>query len=322
MKHPFFTPKLGRIAGFLVAYVVCLAASQSVVLAQKADARSQLLVSPAWLAAHINDPKLVLLQVGDAEEYMNEHIAGARFVSLRSISKPDTHQDNALHLEMLDADALRTALEKLGISDDSKIVVYYGNDWITPSTRVVFTLDYAGLGSRVVLLDGGMQAWKKSGGKTTDAVSPKTVGKLSPLQLRTPLIVDANWVKDNIGKPGIVVVDARAAGFYDGVQTGSGMTAPHRTGHIAGAKSVPFTEIADDNNVFRSQAELAALFAKAGVKPGDTVVTYCHIGQQGTGTLFAARLLGYPVKLYDGSFEDWSARTELPVENPAASARK
>jgi thiosulfate/3-mercaptopyruvate sulfurtransferase len=95
------------------------------------------------------------------------------------------------------------------------------------------------------------------------------------------------------------------------------MTSPHRTGHIAGAKSVPFTGIADDENVFRSQSDLAALFAKAGVKPGDTVVGYCHIGQQATGTLFAARLLGYPVKLYDGSFEDWSAHADLPVENPA-----
>ena len=301
---------------------VCLTFSASTSQAQKVDVRSKLLVTPAWLAQHINDPDLVLLQVGDAEEYMNEHIPRARFASLRSISRPDTHEDNALHLEMLPADPLRTALEKLGISDNSKVVVYYGNDWVTPSTRVVFTLDYAGLGSRVVLLDGGMSAWKRNGGKVTDALSPKTVGKLSPLQLR-PLIVDASWVKENIGKPGIAVVDARAAGFYDGVQTGSGMTAPHRTGHIAGAKSVPFTGIADDQNVFRSQSELATLFAKANVKPGDTVVAYCHIGQQATGTLFAARLLGYDVKLYDGSFEDWSARTDLPVENPSqGSARK
>jgi thiosulfate/3-mercaptopyruvate sulfurtransferase len=285
----------------------------------QADARSQLLVTPAWLAQHVNDPNVVLLQVGDAEEYMNEHIAGARFASLRSISRPSTHTDNALSLEMLSADSLRTALEKLGVSNDSKVVVYYGSDWVTPATRVVFTLDYAGLGSRVVLLDGGMQAWKKNGGKVTDAVSPKTVGKLSPLQLR-PLIVDANWVKSNIGKPGIVVVDARAASFYDGVQTGSGMSTPYRTGHIAGAKSVPFTGTTDDNNFFRSQAELAALFAKAAVKPGDTVIAYCHIGQQATGTLFAARLLGYPVKLYDGSFEDWSAHSDFPVENPAAKS--
>jgi thiosulfate/3-mercaptopyruvate sulfurtransferase len=285
--------------------------------APKSDARSQLLVSPAWLAQHINDPNLVLLQVGDAEEYMNEHLPRARFASLRAISRPETHSDTALSLEMLSADALRSALEKLGVSDNSKVVVYYGNDWVTPATRVVFTLDYAGLGSRVVLLDGGMQAWKRNGGTVTDAVAPKTVGKLSPLQLRQPLIVDANWVKANVGKPGIVVVDARAQAFYDGVRTGSGMSNQQRTGHVAGAKSVPFTGITDDQNVFRSQAELAALFAKANVQPGDTIVGYCHIGQQATGTLFAARLLGHPVKLYDGSYEDWSAHKDLPVENPA-----
>jgi thiosulfate/3-mercaptopyruvate sulfurtransferase len=307
----------------LKAVVVCLASLTIAATgqAQKSDARSELLVSTAWLAKHINDPDLVLLHVGDAEEYIREHLPRARFASLRSISRADTHQDNALHLEMPTPEALKTALETLGISDKSKVVVYYGNDWVTPATRVVFTLDYAGLGSRTVLLDGGMQAWKRSGGKVTDASAPKTVGKLSPLQIR-PLIVDAIWVKENIGKPGIAVVDARAAAFYDGVETGRGMSSPHRTGHIAGAKSVPFTGIADEQNLLRSQSELSALFAKANVKPGDTVVAYCHIGQQATGTLFAARLLGYQVRLYDGSYEDWSSRPELPVENPAQVGAK
>src|SRR3954453_12070901 len=91
-----------------------------------ADPGSWLMGASKWLAAHINDPNLVLLQVGDAEEFMNEHIAGARFASLRSISRPDMHTDNSLHLEMLAPDALKTALETLGISDNSKIVVYYG----------------------------------------------------------------------------------------------------------------------------------------------------------------------------------------------------
>ena len=309
-----------RAAFTLSCAVVALPAS-GVPLPAQTGARSQLLVTPAWLIQHINDPNLVVLQVGDAEGYMSEHIPRARYASLSSISAPDTHADNALHLEMLPADKLRPALEALGISDNSKVVVYYVNDWLTVATRAVFTLDYAGLGPRVVMLDGGQEAWKKSGGKLTDVVPPKKVGKLTPLQLR-PLIVDANWVRANIGKPGIAVVDARAQGFYDGVQTGRGMTAPQRTGHIAGAKSVPFTGIADDSYAFKSQSELAALFDKAGVRAGDTVVAYCHIGQQATGTLFAARLLGYPVKLYDGSFEDWSAHADLPVENPSASARK
>jgi thiosulfate/3-mercaptopyruvate sulfurtransferase len=313
MVHP---SSLSRRAALALSCAVLALPAFRLTLSAQTDPRSQLLVTPAWLAQHIKDPNLVLLQVGDGEEYMSEHIPGARFASLRAISRPETHSDTTLSLEMLSADALRTALQTLGISDNSHVVVYYGSDWVTPATRVVFTLDYAGLGSRVVLLDGGMQAWKRNGGKVTDVIPPKAVGKLSPLQLR-PLVVDANWVRANVSKPGIVVVDARAEAFYDGVRTGSGMTHQQRTGHIAGARSVPFTGITDDNNVFRSQAELAALFAKANVQPGDTVVAYCHIGQQATGTLFAARLLGYPVKLYDGSYEDWSAHVDFPVDNPA-----
>lgn len=122
-------------------------------------------------------------------------------------------------------------------------------------------------------------------------------------------------MKSNVGKPGIAVVDGRSASFYDGVQTGQGMHAPHKTGHIAGATSIPFTEVTGDDLKLKSRAELEALFTKAGVKPGDTVVGYCHVGQQATGMLFAARTLGHKVLLYDGSMEDWSLHGEaFPVE--------
>jgi thiosulfate/3-mercaptopyruvate sulfurtransferase len=159
-----------------------------------------------------------------------------------------------------------------------------------------------------------MQQWKREKRPLTSTVPAATTGSLSALKIR-PIIVDAEWVKSNIGKPGISVVDGRSSSFYDGVQTGGGMHGvKHRTGHIAGAKSVPFTEISDEKLFIKSPAELAALFAKAGVKPGDTIVGYCHIGQQATGMLFAARSLGYKVMLYDGSFEDWSAHKDYPVE--------
>ena len=74
--------------------------------------------------------------------------------------------------------------------------------------------------------------------------------------------------------------------------------------------------------MLKSDAELAAIFAKAGVKPNDTVIGYCHIGQQTTAMLFAARTLGHPVLLYDGSFEDWSRHTDYPVDNPSEKAGK
>ncbi len=120
-------------------------------------------------------------------------------------------------------------------------------------------------------------------------------------------------MKANLATPGLSVVDGRAAGFYNGIQTGGNAANPHKTGHIQGAKSVPFTDTVNADNTLKAAAELQKLFADAGVKPGDTVVAYCHISQQATQVILAARTLGFKVLLYDGSFEEWS-RKDYPVQ--------
>lgn len=287
---------------------------------EKSDPRAAVLVSTSWLAKHLNDPDLVVLHMGPRKEYDAGHIPGARFVSFDDISVSEHDKPGGLMLQMPSNEVLRKDLATLGISDKSRVVVYYGDDWVTPATRVVFTLDYAGLGARTVLLDGGLQAWRNERRPLNNIVPAARTGTLSELKTR-PIVVDAEWVKSHVGKPGISVVDGRAAAYYDGVQTGMGMHARQRTGHIAGAKSVPFTEVTDDKLKLRSREELAAIFLKAGVQPGDTVVGYCHVGQQATGMLFAARSLGHPVLLYDGSFEDWSAHADYPVDNPSEKAK-
>jgi thiosulfate/3-mercaptopyruvate sulfurtransferase len=282
--------------------------------------RQSLVVNTSWLAAHLNDPNLVLLHVGDPDEYKARHIPGARFVSLSDIAVSD-RSATGLILEMPPtAEDLRGRLARLGISDDSRVVVYYGKDWVSPTTRVIFTLDYAGLGERAVLLDGGMGAWVRAGHAVTDVVPAERVGKLAPLKIRKT-IVDAAYVRANMNKPGIALVDGRAAVFYDGVDTGGMVAQPHKTGHITGAGNFPFTEVTDDNLMLRSPEELRTLLTKAGVKPGDTILGYCHIGQQMTAVIFAARTLGHNAVLYDGSMQDWSRREGYPMVNPAASGR-
>jgi thiosulfate/3-mercaptopyruvate sulfurtransferase len=257
--------------------------------------------------------------VGDPDAYPAKHIAGARLVALKDISVGDG--SNGLHLELPPAEDLRHRLEALGISNSSRVVVYFSEDWVSPATRVVLTLDAAGLGDRTVLLDGGMPAWVRDGHPVTDAAPAPRTGKLAALAVR-PIIVNATTVMSSLGKPGFAVVDARDAAFYEGTQTGGHTDHPHRTGHIAGALSIPFNSVFDDRNLLRSSDDLKARFARAGVKPGDTVIGYCHIGQQATAMLFAARRLGHPVLLYDGSFEDWSLfHAGYPVEKgPARSA--
>src|ERR1700730_16165275 len=111
-----------------------------------------------------------------------------------------------------------------------------------------------------------------------------------------------------------MILDARAQKFYTG---GEAAQMP-RGGHIPSAKNIPFSSLVEDpTNKFKSVAALRQLFSAAGVKQSDSVTTYCHIGQQASLLYFVARYLGYDAHLYDGSFEDWSRRLEMPVEKSA-----
>ncbi len=278
-----------------------------------ASPRESMVVNSAWLAAHLHDSNLVLLHVGDKEGYDAGHIPGARLVSMDDVSVSE-HTANGLMLEMPPADDLRKKLEALGISDDSRVVVYYGSDWVSPSTRIIFTLDYAGLGAHTSLLDGGQGAWVAGGGAVTKDAPPAKSGKLSELKIK-PIVVDAAFVNAHIGAKGFAIVDGRTSNFYSGQSVSSMHGQKQRHGHIKSARNIPYDTITDDKDALKSPAELEALFKKAGVGPKDTVIGYCHIGQQATAMLFAARSLGHPVLLYDGSFQDWSRHTEYPVES-------
>jgi thiosulfate/3-mercaptopyruvate sulfurtransferase len=297
-------------AGALVAWVT----APSIAAAQTPDAgaRDRLVVSTGWLAQHVNDPDLVLLHVGTKPTYDAGHIANARFVTLRDVTAGDPSA-TTLTLELPPVDVLRDRLGALGISDRSRVVVYQSDDQWTQSTRVMLTLDYAGL-ANVSWLDGGQRAWVAAGQPLSTDAPAVTAGTLSPLKPR-PVVVNADFVKAHLNTPAFAIVDARAPAFYDGTRTGGRAPAEHKTGHVAGALNAPFDSFISPDVQLKPADEIAAVFTKAGVKPGDTVIGYCHIGQQATAMLFAARTLGYKVVLYDGSFEDWSKR-DLPVDGP------
>jgi thiosulfate/3-mercaptopyruvate sulfurtransferase len=265
---------------------------------------TSLLVDAAWLSDHLKDPNLVVLHVGAKQEYDTDHIPGARHITDGDV----TFNSGDQIYDLPEPTDLRTKLARFGISDDSRIVVYFGvNGGLPSATRVIFTLDYIGLGDRTSLLNGGLRAWKRAGKDVTSAVPPGTLGKLTSRPTKN-IVADADLAKAAPQRSGFKLVDGRAGVFYKGIE------ASHEvSGHIAGAINIPFSDIADTDLMINVD-RIGNLFRQAGVKPGETVVAYCHIGQQATAVLFAARLLGHPVMLYDGSIHDWAMVKHWPVE--------
>lgn len=273
-----------------------------------ADTHSAVFVTPQWVQQQSN---LVLIHVGEEDTYRAGHLPGAHLVNTHAdFSDPDSHHDGALILEMPSRLALEKKLKSMGVNRDSLIVVYWSDDDVTNATRAAYTLLWAGLGNQVKVLAGGLDAWTAQGGALTQELPPSASGNVT-LEPDTDYLVSSDWVTEHQSNTGIALVDGRSRAHFEGVIKSRG-----RSGHIPGAGSVPWTELVDHNLQLKSSDQLRRIFADAGVKPGDTVVAYCHIGQFATMVLLAARSLGHDVKLYDGAFQDW-AEKDLPVTTQA-----
>lgn len=268
--------------------------------------REPMLVTVDWLGDHLNDPSLVLLQIGDKKDYDQGHIPGAQFLDYESISTP---HGQGLMLELPPVEQLVSVFERLGVSNRSHVILYFGTNWVTPTTRVYWTLDYLGLGDRTSILNGGLVAWQATHHPVSKEVKQPTKGSITPAP-RKEIVADADWVSSHLNKPAVTIIDARTHEFYNGSQSDGNP----RSGHIPGATNISYLDVIDqDNNKFRSADALKELFRGAGLKPGNLMVSYCHIGQRATVLYFTAKMLGYDAKMYDGSWEDWSHRKDLPI---------
>ncbi len=248
-------------------------------------------------------------QLGDDkghEHYRSAHIPGAIYVDLNAdLAGPATPQDGRHPLP--DLEQLQQSVRRWGIDTDSTVVAYDDNG-NQAAARAWWLLRWAGL-SDVVLLDGGLRAWREAGfdlavGDET-AASPGGAALTSD---RLPTVgVDA--VVDVDG----VLLDARAGERYRGEQE----PVDPRAGHIPGAVSAPTSENLDATGRFRSPEELRDRFAAVGVVPGTPTTVYCGSGVTAAHQIAALAIIGVDATLYPGSWSQWSSDPDRPAATGA-----
>lgn len=276
--------------------------------------RAELLVSAAQAASLVSQPGVVVLQVErDSATFARGHIAGSRFLPLSAI----VIERDGIPNELPSAAALDSTFRRVGITGRERVLLVGEPLW---ATRAFFTLDYLGH-PKVALLDGGMTAWKRAGrfvqlgaarALPADSI-PREPSLLAPQGER---IVDALYVLNHIRHPDVTLLDARPDAEFTGRTPGDAVA---RGGHIPGAAHLFWRTLmqSDTLPLLKDTAALRTMFAAAGVEPRDTVVAYCRTGIMASYAYFAARYLGYPVRMYDGSFVEWSRNSAYPVERPA-----
>lgn len=262
------------------------------------------LVSADWLKRHGTDSGLVILNAERARAtFDSAHIPGARFVATSQF----TARQGDLITELPPVARLDSLFESLGVGDRGRVVIYGET---LPVTRLYFTLDYLGLGERVSVLNGGLESWGRVGGATTAEATPAPARASLTVRPRPELLADAAYVNARRSDPNVLLLDARNQQEFDGTVLEEDVVRP---GHIPGAVQLDWTELMSDGK-FRDKGDLRQLLASVGAAPGKEIITYCRVGSRASALYFAARLLGYSVRLYDGSMNDWARRAEMPVE--------
>jgi thiosulfate/3-mercaptopyruvate sulfurtransferase len=281
----------------------------------QAYAHPERLVTTDWLAEHLGDDSLVVIESNeDVLLYRTGHIPGAHHVDWHLDLNDDVMRD------YVSPEAFAAMCSARGITPDSTVVIYGDNfNWWAAYALWVFSLFGH---ADVRLLDGGRAKWVSEGREMTTDATVATPSSY-PVVPRDDATIRAfkEDVLKHIGTGPLV--DVRSPGEFSGEllhMPDYPQEGVQRGGHVPTAQNVPWKRAANDDGSFKTADELRGIYeGELGMQPGDDVVTYCRIGERSSHTWFVlTHLLGFEhVRNYDGSWVEWGNAVRVPIEKPA-----
>jgi thiosulfate/3-mercaptopyruvate sulfurtransferase len=279
------------------------------------DSTMPMLVTTDWLAAHLDDPGLRIVEVDeDTEAYLRGHVPNAVAVNWT------TDLQDPIRRDFVSPEAFAALQDRLGITNGTTVVLYGGNNnWFAAYAYWYYKV-YGH--TDVLLVDGGRKAWELEGRKlVTEAPSVTATSGYRPAAQNLAIRALRDQVlEDYVGNPSAALVDVRSPEEYRGERLAPDHLpneAAQRPGHIPGAANIPWAKAVDpESGRFLAADRLRELYGGQGLTSDRDIVAYCRIGERSAHTWFVLHeLLGYPnVRNYDGSWTEWGSLVGVPIE--------
>ena len=267
----------------------------------------EVLVDTQWVADHLNDPNVRLVEVdGNTQAYDSGHIPGAICWDIyRDLLKADNNLVDKSSLEML--------LSRSGIGNNTMVVVYG-----TPQAAMAFWFLKVYGHDSLYLMNGGRKKWTDEGRPMTTDVPAFALTTYATQAPDWSIRAQRDFVQEAIGKTDRAIIDVRNSKEYGGEMFWPA-TPPQegeRAGHIPGAVHIPFEMVLNEDGTFKSIEELQTLYGSKGVIADKHAISYCTVGGRSCNTWFVLKyLLGFPnVREYVDSWYEWGRLPDVPVE--------